>query len=187
MSILVINGGGRKNGNTSILTERAIKGLEIDTIDLRDHVIKAVEDGRHSPEGFTEVNDDYHEVIDRVMQHDILIFATPIYWYSMTGTLKNFIDRWSQTMRNPEYNDFRERMSLKKAFVIAVGGDSPGIKGLSFIQQFHYIFEFVHLPFEDYIIGHANKPGEIENDARALFSAEQLNQKLKDLELKMVE
>lgn len=181
MSIVVINGGNRKKGNTKILTERAVKGLEINTINLTDYIIKPVEDERHSSEGFLEVKDDYREVINRVMQHDILVFATPIYWFSMTGTMKHFIDRWSQTMREPEYHNFRERMALKKAFVIVVGGDSPRIKGLPLLQQFKHIFDFVYLPFEDYIIGHANKPGEIENDYQALLSADQLNIKLNNL------
>ncbi|WP_096438728.1 flavodoxin family protein [Alteribacter populi] len=185
MSIVVINGGSRKKGNTRVLTERAVRGLEANTINLADYIIKPVEDGRHSPEGFPDVKDDYREVINRMMHHDILVFATPIYWFSMTGTMKNFIDRWSQTMREPEYRNFRERMALKKAFVIAVGGASPRIKGLPLIQQFKHIFDFVHIPFEDYIIGHANKPGEIENDYQALVSADQLNVKLNNLTCKV--
>lgn len=184
MSIAVINGGSREKGNTRILTEYAIKGLKAETINLDEYKIKPIEDGRHAPEGFHDVNDDYKELINRVMKHNCLIFATPIYWYSMTGTMKNFIDRWSQTMREPEYHNFRERMALKKAFVIAVGGDSPRIKGLPLIQQFKHIFDFVQLSFEDFIIGQANKPGDIENDDLALFSAEQLNIKLNHLEMK---
>lgn len=69
---------------------------------------------RHAEEGFQERNDDYNSIIDRILPHDILIFSTPIYWYSMSGTMKNFIDRWSQTLRDPKYPDFKSKMASKK-------------------------------------------------------------------------
>lgn len=167
MSIAVIYGGTRQNGNTEILTERAIKGLEVDRIYLKDYNIIPIEDLRHSEEGFQEMNDDYNSIVDRIELHEIIIFATPIYWYSMSGILKNFIDRWSQTIKNPRY-DFKHNMSSKKAFVIAVGGDEPLIKGLPMIQQFSYIFDFVGTSFGGYILGIGNKPGEILQDKAAL-------------------
>ncbi|AZB44489.1 flavodoxin family protein [Bacillus sp. FJAT-42376] len=179
MGIAVIFGGTRPNGNTELLTKRILRNLEIDWIDLNEYRILPIQDQRHAPEGFQELGDDYSSIMRRVMQHDILIFSTPIYWYSMSGLMKNFIDRWSQTLREPEYKDFKNSMSKKKAFVIAVGGDSPHLKGLPLIQQFHYIFDFVQLPFSDYIIGNANKPGDIFNDEQALFAADRLNESLK--------
>ncbi len=179
MSIVVINGGSRPNGNTRILTDHVVKDLQVETIELENYRIEPIVDERHAPEGFQEVDDDYRALMDRVMQHDILIFATPIYWYTMSGTMKKFFDRWSQTMREPEYEDFRERMAKKKAYVIAVGGDSPYIKGLPLLQQFHFLFDFVNLPYAGYVLGEANRPGAITEDKRAIFSADQLNETLK--------
>ncbi|WP_242314437.1 flavodoxin family protein [Bacillus cereus group sp. BfR-BA-01355] len=178
MSIAVIYGGTRPNGNTETLTKRSIKDLEVDSIYLRDYNIKPIDDMRHTEDGFQDVGDDYNSLIYRMVHHDILIFSTPIYWYSMTGTMKNFIDRWSQTMREPQYKDFRKIMSKKKAYVVAVGGDSPFIKGLPLIQQFNYIFDFVGLPFEGYIIGKGNKPGDIYKDQEAFYAADQLHETL---------
>ncbi len=81
-------------------------------------------------------------------------------------------------MKDAHFKDFKERMSYKKAYVIAVGGDSPYIKGLPLIQQFTYIFDFFGLSFEGYIIGEANKPGDIYKDQQAISAAEQLRKKL---------
>ncbi|MBP2076964.1 flavodoxin family protein [Oceanobacillus polygoni] len=179
MRIAVIYGGTRSNGNTEALTKHAVEGLEVDSIYLNDFHIKSIEDRRHTEGGFSDVGDDYNAVLSRVIQNDIFIFATPIYWYSMSGKMKNFIDRWSQTMKEPQFKGFKESMSKKKAYVIAVGGDSPYIKGLPLIQQFNYIFEFFSLSFEGYIIGKANKPGEIYKDQKAFYEAEQLREILK--------
>jgi multimeric flavodoxin WrbA len=174
MTIAVIYGGTRPNGNTEILTEYAIQGLEVEKIYLRNYDIQPIVDQRHTEEGFQEVNDDYNSIIERILKHDILIFSTPIYWYSMSGTMKNFIDRWSQTLRDPKFPDFKTKMSAKQAYVIAVGGDNPYLKGLPLIQQFQYIFDFMGITFKGYVLGKGNKPGDIYQDKQAIFAAEQM-------------
>lgn len=99
----------------------------------------------------------------------------------MTAAMKLFIDRWSQTMRDPAFRDFRTKMAEKQAYVVAVGGDSPRTKGLPMIQQFQHIFDFVGLPFASYLIGEANKPGEITTDKQALYQADLWNKTFKQI------
>ncbi|KAB2329511.1 flavodoxin family protein [Cytobacillus depressus] len=178
MTIAVIYGGNRPNGNTESLTKLATQGLVVEEIYLKEYVIEPIIDKRHAEEGFPEVNDDYNFIIDRILPHDILIFSTPIYWYSMTGIMKNFIDRWSQTLKDTNYPDFKKQMSQKRAYVIAVGGDQPYMKGLPMIQQFQHIFDYVGTTFEGYIIGEGNRPDDIAQDLKALSAAEQLRKKL---------
>lgn len=178
MSIAVIYGGTRPNGNAEILTDKVIQGIEVEKFYLKDFNVQPIVDQRHTAEGFKDINDDYNSIIERVLQHDIFIFSTPIYWYSMSGTMKLFIDRWSQTLRDSKFPQFKTSMSSKKAFVIAVGGDEPYIKGLPMIQQFQYIFDFMGISFEGYLLGEGNKPGDVLNDTTALFAASQLQKKL---------
>lgn len=179
MTIAVLYGGTRPNGNTERLTEHAVQGLVTEKIHLSDYSIQPIIDKRHSPDGFQDRNDDYNSIIDRILPHDILIFSTPIYWYSMSGTMKNFIDRWSQALRDPKYPDFKKQMAAKKAYVIAVGGDNPYMKGQPMIQQFKHIFDFMGMEFAGYILGEGNKPEDILQDKKAWSSASQLQQTLK--------
>ncbi|MHB1684999.1 MAG: flavodoxin family protein [Bacilli bacterium] len=79
-------GGTRGDGNTECLTERAIQGLTVDRIYLRNYTVSPIEDLRHTRLGFQDIEDDYGAIIDRMMKHGTLLFATPIYWYSMTVT-----------------------------------------------------------------------------------------------------
>jgi multimeric flavodoxin WrbA len=180
MSIAVIYGGTRPNGNTELLTEQVIQGLDVNKIFLKDFEIQPIEDFRHDVNGFQEVGDDYNAIIDLILPHDILIFATPIYWYSMSGTMKNFIDRWSQTLRDSKYPNFKQTMASKKAYVIAVGGDNPYVKGLPMIQQFQHIFDFMGTSFEGYILGKGSKPGDINADRTAFSTATLLQDKIKN-------
>ncbi|AZV49827.1 NAD(P)H-dependent oxidoreductase [Bacillus halotolerans] len=174
MKIAVINGGTRTGGNTDILTEKAVQGLAAESIHLREYRIQPIEDFRHDSNGFRPVMDDYDSIVERILPCDILIFATPIYWFGMSGTLKLFIDRWSQTMRDPRFPDFKEQMSAKQAYVIADGGDNPKIKGLPLIEQFGHIFDFMGMSFEGYVLGEGNRPGDIIFDQQAIEAAGRL-------------
>lgn len=148
---------------------------------MKEYTIRPIEDMRHDEQGFTEIDDDYTAVLDRMLAHDILIFATPIYWYGMSGHMKNFIDRWSQTLRDAKRPHFREMMTNKTAFVVAVGGDEPYLKGLPLVQQFQHIFGFMGTEYGGYILGEGNRPGDILNDQIALHAADQLRSKLLQL------
>ncbi|WP_027410438.1 flavodoxin family protein [Anoxybacteroides tepidamans] len=179
-NILVLNGSSRENGNTEQLINVLLEGVAHTRIDLRNFSIRPIVDKRHTPGGFTEVADDYDQIIELVRQHDVLIFATPIYWYGMTGQMKLFVDRWSQSLRDPRFS-FKEEMKAKKAFVAICGGDDPYIKGLPLIQQFQYIFQFVGLEYMGYLIGKGNAPGEVLSDQKAMRETKYWNDVFRSL------
>lgn len=181
MSIFVLYGSSRKNGNSELLTGKTVENIRHASIYLREKQIDAITDKRHDPEGFGPIADDYEDIVHQMLAHDILLFSTPLYWYGMSGIMKNFIDRWSQSLRSPTY-DFKGALSRKQAYVIMTGGDNPKLKGLPLIQQFAYIFDFVGIPFAGYIIGEGNKPGDVLSDMSAIFQAQELNKKLAQLE-----
>ncbi|TKD70774.1 flavodoxin family protein [Pseudalkalibacillus hwajinpoensis] len=178
MSIAVLYGSSRANGNTEVLTEHVVKGLQVNKLFLKDYHIKDIIDQRHEENGFDSVDDDYDKVIDSVLESDVIIFATPIYWYGMSGIMKSFVDRWSQTVRDKRYPEFKSKMAQKTAYVIAVGGDEPKTKGLPLIQQFSYICNFIGLDFQGYILGKGVKPNDILIDEEALINALNLRKSL---------
>ncbi|EGK08906.1 FMN reductase [Desmospora sp. 8437] len=176
MSILALYCSTRRQGNSELLADIVVEGLDCTKIHLKDHHIEPIRDFRHDPEGFKPVHDDHAKLIREILNHDMFLFATPIYWYGMPGILKNFIDRWSTY-----YSDmtFKDRMSEKEAIVVVTGGDDPHIKGFPLIQQFYWIFEFMGIEFTNYIIGNGNNPGDVLRDLNALSKAEQLNHQLR--------
>ncbi|MGG6314503.1 flavodoxin family protein [Paenibacillus macerans] len=185
MRIAVLQGSTRNGGNTEELTKLVLEGIPHTHILLRDKEIRPIHDQRHEEGGFDSVDDDYDEVILEVLAHDVLVFATPVYWYGASGLMKNFLDRWSQSLRDTRY-DFKEQMARKTAYAIVVGGDNPRIKALPLIQQLQYTFDFVGMPFAGYVIGKGSKPGDVLNDARAIREAEALNAELRKAEPVMV-
>jgi multimeric flavodoxin WrbA len=174
MSIIVIHGSTRPNGNTEYLTYQAVPKESGTHIYLRDYALQPITDYRHTEEGFPPCEDDHERIIDLMLAHDTILFSTPIYWYSMSGIMKTFIDRFSQILRAPHYSHFRKELKKKEVYLIAVGGDQPHIKGLPLVQQMNYICQFYQMRFAGYVIGKASKPGEIKQDRKALKAASTL-------------
>ncbi|TDL35438.1 flavodoxin family protein [Jeotgalibacillus sp. S-D1] len=164
--LLIISGSSRENGNTEFLAKEAAKAYdgEVEWIHLRNQSILQIVDERHTANGFTSVEDDHRDLIKKMVKADSILFATPVYWYGMSGYMKTFVDRWSQALRDPELN-FKEEMKNKPAYVITCGGDKVNLKALPLIQQFQLIFEFMGMDFKNYFIGEARKPGDMAKEA----------------------
>lgn len=176
MSVCAIYGSAR-NGNSEMLAELVLENINVTDIYLRDKHIEPVKDLRDTDIRIEMPEDDFEEVISTMLKHDILLFVTPLYWYGMSGIMKNFIDRWFQVLRDERYH-FRETMSQKKAYVIVVGSGAK-MRGLPLVQQFQLIFDYFSTTFSGYILGNANHPKEILQDQQAILAAELLNKELR--------
>ncbi|KOO51938.1 flavodoxin family protein [Viridibacillus arvi] len=181
MKITTIIGSSREDSNSEILADLVTKDLTHTTIDLKNLSIQPIHDLRHTDGGFQFVDDDYDTIINAFLESDLIIFSTPIYWYTMSGIMKNMIDRLSHAIRDERFPQFKEKIKSVEAIVVAVGGDEPKIKGLPLIQQFKYTFDFLNMRFSSYIIGEGNKPGDILQDQQAVAQATLLNKQLKEL------
>jgi len=175
MGIAVIYGSSRRNGNSDQLANLLVEGFDAEKIYLADYNIEPIIDYRHT-ENAPYPDDDYHFVIERVLANDVLIFATPIYWYGASGLTKTFIDRWSQSLRENK-EDFLSSFGKKTAWVIGIGDDEPHLKGIPLVQQFQYIFEYTGTTFAGYILGRGNKPGDILQDTISLAVVEEIRKK----------
>ncbi|MGC8231023.1 flavodoxin family protein [Pseudobacillus badius] len=179
MKITTFIGSSRAESNSELLADLVTKEIKHRKLYLRDLAIQPIHDLRHKEGGFQPVEDEYDTIIHAFLESDVLIFSTPIYWYSMSGSMKIMIDRLSQAIRDERFPQLTERIQSSEAIVLAVGGDEPKIKGLPLIQQFRYTFDFLKLPFSAYILGEGNRPGDILQDREALMQADLLNQRLK--------
>ena len=103
--ITVLFGGSRPQGNTAQLTQYALEGKQYNWIDLTQYHFKPVRDYRHESKQIESYIDDYQLIIDQVLESDTVIFASPVYWYSVSAvsythltlptTLSTCRSRWS--------------------------------------------------------------------------------------------
>ncbi|PTE73300.1 flavodoxin family protein [Staphylococcus devriesei] len=176
--ITVLFGGSRPEGNTAQLTKLALEGLEYDWIDLTEYQFNPVRDLRHENEDITTYQDDYKGIIDKVLESNVVIFASPVYWYSVSALLKAFIDHWSETLIDPNYSDFKEKMANIDFRLVLVGGDCPKVKAKPCITQMKYTLGFIGAELNGYIIGTAERPGDISKDVFALERAKEWKESL---------
>ena len=86
--VVIIVGSSRKDGDTANLTKQLIEKSNWDLINLNDFEFSYF-DYKHENR-----NDGYLTLLRKIIEkYDILIFATPVYWYSMSGIMKVFFDR----------------------------------------------------------------------------------------------
>jgi len=76
LSTIALLSSSRRLGNTGQLIDRIALELNIEVVDLARQ--------RMSPYDYDHLNrnDDFEPLMRRVLAHDQVIFATPIYWYS---------------------------------------------------------------------------------------------------------
>ncbi|WP_125982649.1 flavodoxin family protein [Loigolactobacillus iwatensis] len=175
MKIVLITGSSRQESNSTYLAKTMLAGVPFTELELETFKLRPIVDHRHDWE-WPRLIDDYPRLIRYVLAAQVIVFATPIYWYGMSGLMKTFIDHWSESLKLEQ--SFREKMKGKQIYLVLVGSDQPQEKGQLIVQQFRYICEFLQMTFKSALIGEANRPLEIKNDQAALQLAAQLGHQL---------
>lgn len=93
--ILFINGSPNENGNTARLTHLFLKGHDYDTLNLVD--LKIYSYGQHF------ADDQYQEVIRAISSHEVIVVGSPMYWHSMSGAVRNVLDRAYGIVMNGQF------------------------------------------------------------------------------------
>lgn len=87
-STVIILGSNRKNGNTQKFVTDTYGTITPTVIDLLNHTVSPYKYDNYYPH-----NDQFKQIIQTALQHDIIVLATPVYWFSMSGLMKTFFDR----------------------------------------------------------------------------------------------
>lgn len=98
--VLVLSASPRKGGNSDLLCDQFMHGAkeagnQVEKIFLRDKRINhCVACGACQGNGGRCVQkDDMAEILDKMIHTDVIVMATPVYFYNMNGQMKTLIDR----------------------------------------------------------------------------------------------
>ena len=97
--ILILSGSPRKGGNSDILCDEFMRGAQdaghtVEKIFIRDQKIgycNACYACRES--GVCVLNDGMQEVLEKMAWADVIVMASPVYFYSIDAQMKAVIDR----------------------------------------------------------------------------------------------
>ena len=98
--VLIISSSPRKGGNSDLLCDEFMKGAleagnEVEKIVLKDKTVHPCTGcsvcsmyGKPCPQ-----KDDAAEIVEKMIAADVIVMATPVYFYTMCGQMKIMIDR----------------------------------------------------------------------------------------------
>ncbi len=98
-NVLIISSSPRKGGNSDVLCDQFAKGAEeagntVEKIRLKDKNINYCNGcgvcikGKPCPQ-----KDDAAEMVQKMIDSDVIVMATPVYFYTMAAQMKTLIDR----------------------------------------------------------------------------------------------
>ena len=100
-NIVVLNGSPRRNGNTSALVESFTRGAEeagntvtvffLDALDI--HGCKGCFGGHSARESPCTQRDGMEEIYPAVRDCQVLVLASPLYYWNLSGQLRTAVDR----------------------------------------------------------------------------------------------
>ena len=119
--ISIILGSSRSQGNTNTLVEAVLDGRNSQTFDLNKYSIS------HFDYNHKNQNDSFLTIAKQISKSRTIVFATPVYWYSMTAQLKKFFDRMTDiiTIRKK----IGRALAGKNTFLLSCGTDKALPKG----------------------------------------------------------
>lgn len=125
MKIVVLTGSPRKNGNSAYLAEQFIKGAQEEGHEVFrfDCAFQKVEGcmacNQCGMDGPCILNDDFEIVRPHIIAADMVVFATPMYYFGVSAQLKKVIDRFYAI--NGQIKGYRK----KAAFLMTYANTSP--------------------------------------------------------------
>jgi len=97
--LLILSSSPRKGGNSNLLCEQFIMGAQeaghhAEKIAFRDKKINYCTGcGTCFDKKRCSQKDDMAEILEKMIAADVIVMATPIYFYTMCGQMKTLIDR----------------------------------------------------------------------------------------------
>lgn len=98
--VLILSGSPRKNGNSDILCDEFMRGAtevgnEVEKIRVVEKKIACCTGCYYCQKsgGVCAIKDDMAEVLQKIIDADVIVLASPVYFYSIDAQLKAVIDR----------------------------------------------------------------------------------------------
>lgn len=166
-NIIILNGSPRKKGNTSALTAAFARGAQEAGNKVTEFHLSSMKingclgcwQGGKDPEHPCSQRDDMEQIYPAYTEADVVVLASPLYYWSISGFLKNAFDRlFAIAEGDPNY-----RNPVKDSVLIMAA------EGAGFEESVHW---YDHL--EDHIgwkslgkilCGHVTQPGDTEGKA----------------------
>ncbi len=138
-STIAVFASSRRHGNTGRLMDRIAADLGITVVDLGKKRIAPYDyEHRHR-------RDDFEPLMTQLLDHEQIIFASPVYWYAVAPAMKIFLDRISDYLDLPDLLEQGRRLRGKTGFVVctSIYDEAPR----PFIEAFEMTFDYLGMRY----------------------------------------
>lgn len=172
---LFLLGSTRTGGNTELLATHAAATLPRDTeqrwIRLDDVPLAAFTDLRHRRDVQPPTPEDNEALLlDATLWSTDVVLASPLYWYSVSASTKQYLDYWSGWMRLPGVR-FKSRMSAKTLWGITALGDRDPAVAEPLDGMLRLSADYLGMRWGGLLQGNGSAPGQVLDDDAALARA----------------
>jgi len=179
-SFLFLLGTTRPGGNTEALARQAAAELPADLrqtwLRLNDLEVEPFQDIRHDGDGAYPVPcGDHRRLLETTLAATDLVIASPLYWFTVSASIKEYFDHWSGWMRVPEV-DFRDRMRGKTLWAITAHTAKDLAEVEPMLGTLRLIADYMGMRWGGELLAYGNRPGEALTEpdvgirARELFA-----------------
>lgn len=126
--ILILNGSPRKNGKTTSLVKAFIEGAESAGNEVKEFYLQGMNIGgclaceacsRNG--GHCSQKDDMDQINEAYLWADVIVFASPMFWGTISGQLKTAVDRLYAVQNRLGYSN--PASHKETAFIMTSRGD----------------------------------------------------------------
>jgi multimeric flavodoxin WrbA len=141
MKIVAISGSPRKKGNTAkvlaFLDKFTGDKHELDIIEMASHQLHGCLGCyacmKNDREPACIQKDDAIQIFERMMQSDLIVYASPLYWWGFSSQIKTLIDRHLCMIKGVGTPNFKSLLDGKKVALL-VTCDGPKENNADYIQ-----------------------------------------------------
>ncbi len=183
MKVVGFVGSPRKGGNTDTLVEQVLAGAadadhQTEKIYLADYALTPIDPVYGEEANWTDPRQGVaDQLIDKIVAADAVVIGTPVYWFSVSGLLKLFIDRWALYQRSGQR--LRDLTSGKKLVVVAAMADNDTDYLKAVLAPLHYTAKWLKMQWAGEVIATGvSDPGDVEQRPDLLADARAIGQSL---------
>lgn len=149
--VLILSSSPRRNGNSNVLCKQFQQGAldaghAVETLFLADyHIAYCLGCGKcmERKDGTCVQQDDMADILDKMEEADVIVFATPVYFYNMCAQMKTLLDRTC-----PRYQAF----SGKEFYLILTAAETDREIMETAIQSFQGYFNCIEAPIQKEVL-----------------------------------
>ena len=179
MKVLGIICSARKGGNTEILVQEALigakeRGAEVESLNISEMKIAPCDGCMTCRQtGECRIKDDMQKIYKKLLEANGLILGSPVYFWSISGQAKIFMDR-TFALRFPYH-----KLDNKVGGAIVATGRRGSVSALSVINNFFLGQDMLVSGLG--IVGYGTEKGQVREDKQGIEGARSLGTQVTEL------